>query len=388
MKKMAVIGGGPGGLYAAKEAAALGLSVTVFEKSKIGDNFFCAEGFVDILKLLGQPAAGVCFPINEILITVVDSFRVDSSRLNLWMIDRKTWQQSLAEEAAAAGCEILENRKISPAELPSLMREYDWVIDASGVNAVSATAFKLPKIRTAATAQYTLEGDFSRYLGKLKVTLSPDYCGYSWIFPKSERVANVGVGWFGKKRKNVRIKAELDKFLQNERLANFKVLKKTGGPIPIARRQELIIGNLMLVGDAAGFVSPLHGGGIDTACISGILAARAAAADNPAAYRENSVKILETRLQLEQKVLDLWEATSLEKLNDYAASAFADEELKAKRPLWRKIFVPEAVLLKSVLGGRLRADWERGLILDDLPLTARIIIKGVLNNLKAAKSHT
>ena len=133
---------------------------------------------------------------------------------------------------------------------------------------------------------------------------------------------------------------------------------------------------------------PLHGGGIDTACISGILAARAAAADNPAAYRENSVKILETRLQLEQKVLDLWEATSLEKLNDYAASAFADEELKAKRPLWRKIFVPEAVLLKSVLGGRLRADWERGLILDDLPLTARIIIKGVLNNLKAAKSHT
>lgn len=65
MKKMAVIGGGPGGLYAAKEAAALGLSVTVFEKSKIGDNFFCAEGFVDILKLLGQPAAGVCFPLMK-----------------------------------------------------------------------------------------------------------------------------------------------------------------------------------------------------------------------------------------------------------------------------------------------------------------------------------
>ena len=39
-KKLAVIGAGPGGLFAAKEAAALGFSVTVLKKEKSGSKFF------------------------------------------------------------------------------------------------------------------------------------------------------------------------------------------------------------------------------------------------------------------------------------------------------------------------------------------------------------
>lgn len=374
-KKVAVIGAGPGGLFAAKEAASLGLSVTVFEKGKVGENIFCAEGFVDVLKLLPPPAAGMLFPINEILITVKDQFRVDCSRLNLWMLDRHTWQRALAEEAAAQGCEIIEECPVTPERLPELMKEFDWVIDGSGVKALAAAAFQLPEIRQAVTAQYTLEGDFAALVGKLKVVLDARCSGYAWIFPKSETLANVGLGWFGSKLKGLRIKEELDLFLQRENLSHCQIVKRAGGPIPIMRREKIVIDNVMLIGDAAGFGSPLHGGGIDTACISGILAARAAAAGDPSVYEKAVQKLVGKRLKLEQKILDLWEKTDFDTLNRYAAAAFTET---GSQPSWKKFMVPEAVVLRSILAGSLRADWEKGIILDDLPLMAKMILKTAL----------
>jgi len=375
-KKVAVIGAGPGGLYAAKEAAALGLSVTVFEKGKIGENIFCAEGFVDVLKLLPPPSTGMLFPVDELVITVKDQFIIDCSRLNLWMLDRQSWQQALAKEASANGCEIVEEHPITPTRLLEMVKEFDWVIDGSGVKAVAAKAFDLPAIRQAVTAQYTLAGDFSSLVGKLKVVLDSRCSGYAWIFPKSDTVANVGLGWFGSKLKGLRIKEELDLFLARQNLSHYKIIKRAGGPIPIMPRKKIVIENIMLIGDAAGFGSPLHGGGVDTACISGILAARAAAAGDPAQYEEAVNKLIGKRLKLEQKILDLWERIDFETLNRYAASAFAASD--AQQSSWKKFLVPEAVVLRSILGGRLRADWEKGIILDDLPLMAKMVLKAAM----------
>ncbi|NLP36485.1 MAG: NAD(P)/FAD-dependent oxidoreductase [Firmicutes bacterium] len=374
-KKLAVIGAGPGGLFAAKEAAALGFSVTVFEKRKVGEQIFCAEGFVDVLKLLPPPVTGMLFPVDEVLITVKDQFTVNTSRLNLWMLDRQLWQQGLAEEAIAGGCEIIEEYPITPQQLQKMQAEFDWIIDASGVKAVSAKAFQLPEIRQATTAQYTLEGDFSALAGKLKVVLDSRCSGYAWIFPKSNSVANVGLGWFGSKLKGLRIKEELDLFLQRENLAHYKIIKHAGGPIPIVCREDIVKENVLLIGDAAGFGSPLHGGGVDTACISGILAARAAAAGAPDRYEKEAHRLIIKRLKLEQKILDLWEKTDFDTLNRYAASAFVEDSTQSS---WKKFMVPEAIVLRSILGGRLRADWEQGIILDDLPLMARMIFKAAL----------
>lgn len=81
------------------------------------------------------------------------------------------------------------------------------------------------------------------------------------------------------------------------------------------------------------------------------------------------------RLNLEQKILDLWEATDFETLNRYAALAFGE---KNGLGFWKKILVPEAAVLGSLLSGQLRADWEKGIILDDLPLMVKMILAKTL----------
>lgn len=371
-KKLAVIGAGPGGLFAAKEAAELGMSVTVFEKGKVGEQIFCAEGFVDVLKLLPQPVAGVSFPIHRLLITVKEQFTIDVSRLNLWMIDRQIWQQAMARKAIDCGCEIIEQHPITPERLREMTREYDWIIDGSGARPVSIAAFDLPDIRKAVAAQCTLKGDFSSLKGKLKIALDPQYTGYGWIFPKSDNVANVGLGWFGKRKQGLRLKDALDAFLAKEGLDRYIVVKRGSGLIPIQCREKLVVQNTFLIGDAAGLASPLHGGGVDTACISGILAARAAAAGDPSWYEQEVQKLLIARLKLEQKVLDLWEATNFDTLNHYAALAFTEQGVPS---FWKKLRVPETVVLHSILSGLLRADWEKGIILDDFPFLAKVILK-------------
>jgi digeranylgeranylglycerophospholipid reductase len=382
-KKVAIIGAGPGGLFAAKEAAALGLTVTVFEKAKIGERIFCAEGFVDVLKLLPPPAAGMLFPVNQLLITVKDQFTIDCSRLNLWMIDRQTWQKALAREAVASGCEIIEQHPITPNCLQEMLKEYDWVIDGSGVRSVAAEAFQLPNVPKAVTAQYTLEGDFSSLVGKLKVVLNSRCCGYGWVFPKSSTIANVGLGWFGKRKKGLRLKTELDSFLQKEGFSHYKIVKRAGGPIPTAPRGKIAVGNTLLIGDAAGLGSPLHGGGVDTACISGILAARAAAKNIPSWYEQAVHKLIGVRLSLEQKILDLWEATDFETLNRYASLAFAK---KSGLGFWKKLLIPEATALTTILSGKIRGDWEKGIILDDLPLLPKMILARVMRKLPGTQS--
>ena len=41
--KIAIIGGGPAGLYAAQTAAAGGAETTLFEKRQVGDGIVCGE---------------------------------------------------------------------------------------------------------------------------------------------------------------------------------------------------------------------------------------------------------------------------------------------------------------------------------------------------------
>ena len=102
----------------------MGLAVTVFEKWKIGEFIYCAEGIVDVLKILPPPTAGMLFPVNQLLITVKDQFTIDCSRLNLWMLDRETWQKALAREAVASGCEIIEQHPITPDCLQEMIKEW------------------------------------------------------------------------------------------------------------------------------------------------------------------------------------------------------------------------------------------------------------------------
>ncbi|HHY70336.1 MAG TPA: NAD(P)/FAD-dependent oxidoreductase [Thermoanaerobacterales bacterium] len=318
--KLLVIGGGPAGLCAAAEAAGRGLDVTLFEKGRIGENIKCAEGFFDTMKLLGEPSAGVRFKVKQIIIKAKSTHKVDASRLNLWMIDRPFWQKALAKQAESNGVKIKENSLVQHKELAKLKNKYDYIIDASGAPSVTSRAYGFSnfyKRSSGKTVQYTMEGDFSHIENCLKVGLMPDFWGYYWIFPKGKSIANVGVGDFYPVR-NDRLWVRLDRVMEEEGLSDHIILRKIGGICPTAIPEKLKHDNILLVGDAAGLTSPLHGGGIDMAVISATEAIKAIISGE--SYDKNLRAVFATKLKFERLLVALWRQRNLDEMDRLIAN--------------------------------------------------------------------
>ncbi|MCA9922668.1 MAG: NAD(P)/FAD-dependent oxidoreductase, partial [Anaerolineales bacterium] len=106
--------------------------------------------------------------------------------------------------------------------------------------------------------------------------------GYAWIFPTGKNTVNIGLGMrldiF--RNHNEKLEALLDKFLT---FPNIKQRLQNGNRLRDIATWQLNFGSqknlqhafdgALLVGDAAGFINPLTGGGIHNAIISARLAA-------------------------------------------------------------------------------------------------------------------
>ena len=106
--------------------------------------------------------------------------------------------------------------------------------------------------------------------------------GYAWIFPAGEGFANIGLGMrldrFRDQKRN--LKKMLQEFLEmpaiRARLKKGKVLENVAiWQLNFGSQKNLqhAYNGALLVGDAAGFINPLTGGGIHNALISACLAA-------------------------------------------------------------------------------------------------------------------
>jgi len=189
--------------------------------------------------------------------------------------------------------------------------DYQLLVAADGPHSFVARSLGLPRQETVHTRQYTVplldgkklpplpsplprgeretpsplmgegwgEGD-SLKATCTEIWLSPDYPGgYAWLFPKGD-VANLGLGV--DKHFGADPKAALDALhrkLVVENRVGEAILHRTGGAIPVGGlRQNLVMGNVLFVGDAAGLTHPITGAGIAAAVASGELAGQAAAA--------------------------------------------------------------------------------------------------------------
>ncbi len=106
--------------------------------------------------------------------------------------------------------------------------------------------------------------------------------GYAWVFPISDTSANIGLGMrldhFRKLKRN--LKKMLQDFLD---MPAIKARLKNGGQMRDVATWQLNFGSqkdlrhaydgALLVGDAAGFINPLTGGGIHSGLVSALLAA-------------------------------------------------------------------------------------------------------------------
>jgi digeranylgeranylglycerophospholipid reductase len=202
------------------------------------------------------------------------------------MLDRKTWQQDLARQARKLGVAVYENSKITPERLSRMQTDYDWILDASGAPSVTSRIhqFSNEYFREYLLAyQLVLAGDFSALWPRIKVAFFPNMTAdyqpaYYWIFPKDAGHANVGAvctvqGALSQNRLD--LKKLLADAMRAEGLMDAVVLEKGGGIGSSRMLPNLVCDNIMLIGDAAGLTSALHGGGIDMACLSGVLAVAA-----------------------------------------------------------------------------------------------------------------
>ncbi|HOG11537.1 MAG TPA: NAD(P)/FAD-dependent oxidoreductase [Smithellaceae bacterium] len=285
--KIAVIGAGPGGLYAALAAARKNITVDLFEKRKVGEGIVCGECIFDSLGIMTRPGRGLLHPVKGLVLKAGGEYRFPlGSHKPLWMLDRRIWQQDLSRQAKTLGVRLHEQAGVTVSDLVRMKKSYDWILDASGAPSVASRlcGFAREYVQECLAAhQVRLAGDFSSLVPCIRVVFFPDLPvenqpGYAWVFPRDERSANVGVVCTVRKTQGPGrpdMKKMLADFLRREGLAGASVLARGGGIAPARMLSRLVYDNVLLVGDAAGLTSALHGGGIDMACLSGVLAVKA-----------------------------------------------------------------------------------------------------------------
>ncbi|MDO8625655.1 MAG: NAD(P)/FAD-dependent oxidoreductase [Candidatus Diapherotrites archaeon] len=283
---VAVIGAGPAGGSAAFWAAKAGLSAVILEEHEvIGEPVHCGECLSNTaMDRMGWkfPKEVVSFPVKGVrtIFPNNDSFLVTEPGV---VLEKHLWEQWIAKQAQDAGAQLELGHRVKGLRRENNAWKIDTakgevaakiLIDGSGVQSVSNTLLKLSnRFSSVVGIQYELKDiprdDYMDFY--LWPELSPH--GYLWMIPKSDGRANVGLVT----DQNNKAKPFLDEFVRRKNWQNKTVVKTFGGLIPSSGALEKTVSDgLMLIGDAAGFTSPLFEGGSQLGLMSGKLAAETA----------------------------------------------------------------------------------------------------------------
>jgi digeranylgeranylglycerophospholipid reductase len=309
---LAIVGCGPGGLYAAVQALERGLSVHMFDKKTvIGVPVRCGEYFPvrkEMEYLL--PSAGEYMHVFDVPQEAVDNLcktiRVISPKggefefdFAAYVLDRTRLEQGMAAKVIELGGTIQLGASVD------LFRQNGNLVVgrsvADGIKAkviIAADGFpsKTAKATGILTQDYMTPNNVAINYEYLMSELSIDQTvtemyfgsqfapgGYGWIIPKGNQSANVGIGIRTSYSKRNDGKAYLEYFLRRCDLTKAKLDGGKTGPMiadvlpvdgPVSRTYS---DHVMAVGDAAGMVMPTNGGGISTAMITGEIAGQVAA---------------------------------------------------------------------------------------------------------------
>ena len=266
---MAIIGAGPAGLFAALELARLGHDATVYENHReVGLPVRCGEALVDLYRMLDRDPPGVRVRVQELCVKLKDLHHFPAPDIGVWMLDKDKWLQSMAREAESQGVHVVLEAK---ARISHLRKESDFVLDCSGCPSQSSREYGIDCGTLGLAIQWTVRADVASRLGKLYFHFEPGEVGYRWVFPKSAREANVGIGWA--KNPPSGKWATLREFVSRQ-FGDFEILRRTAGYLPSKIVRTPFVENVLLCGDAVGVVNPYSGAGTHMALLSGALAAR------------------------------------------------------------------------------------------------------------------
>ena len=302
MYDILVVGCGPAGASLALLAAKEGFKVLVVERKRgIEEPTICGEFLPDFSLIsrafpedfhLATEFLRKAFYSDEVTVNEIEHVLIDlCGRRKILdvkgkVISRKKAVSKLIEEARSLGAEVLLSTKyvgskISGDEITSLLKgrkkileRSSIVVGADGFPSRVSRVFRLnntvEKEDLACASVQLARGEHPEdlvYMGFHK-RLSPG--GYNWVIPRGDQTLSVGVG--------VRISYGADlrgchlQFLKERKLRGFTQIY--GKLLPVGGIFRNLANNFsMLIGDAAGLVMPVNGGGIPTAVVSSFIAA-------------------------------------------------------------------------------------------------------------------
>ncbi len=301
-----VVGLGPGGLIAARDFAKQGFSVLGIDRKRdIGSPKRCAEGVSDegLAHCGVEPDPAWAYGRIEGAALIAPSGKrvvMEGPDTFGWVIERKIFEKHLARDAILAGAKTMpktqavailrdEAGTVRGVRASFMGKEFDirakLTIGADGIDSMVGkwSGLKtLNRVRDYHSGfQYEMVGvEGVKEWNWLHLYFGEDVApkGYVWIFPKGDGVANVGIGILAKESNwGNRAQDYLDRWIERhpEMFKNASVTELNGSGIPVSSRVPEPVGDgVMLVGDAAQLVNPIHGGGIIIAMRAAMIAAR------------------------------------------------------------------------------------------------------------------
>jgi digeranylgeranylglycerophospholipid reductase len=280
--RVIVIGGGPIGAATARFVAELGGSVLLVERRARPVSVPACTGLVSprALSSLGASDRSVLREIHAVRVHSPGGKRIvfRSTEAKGLVINRCALEEELLDLAASAGAEIRMcteghmdeyGRVILKSRLGTQTLEARVLIGADGPDSSVARAAGLSVSGSQVIGIQAIIEDPNPERDCVDVYFENTLNLFAWRVPAEDGLARVG------------LLAPVDanplpllQSLLSRRFASCRVVSVVGGRIPLVVVPRSVAGRVMLVGDAAGQVKPLSGGGLYTGALCARIAAR------------------------------------------------------------------------------------------------------------------
>ena len=304
-----VVGAGTAGCLAAKTIAEAGLKACIIEKKQrdqIGEKV-CGDALGEHhLKFLGleKPTGGeleakidgikIYSPDENTVFTIADKdfvgYLLNRRLFGQWVLKKATDQGAVLEENMNFRSPIIEKGTVRGITTKNM--KTGEVAEIRGKVVVDATGY-FGMVRKQLPSEFGIDREIAnedveacyREIRQLKQeTENTRFCeiylnqkaspgGYIWIFPKGGARVNVGIGTCMREHYPNPKQQLYDTAFKRPIFEGSLVLNAGSWFDPVRRPLDNMVSNgIMLVGDAASLVNPIHGGGIGPSMISGYLA--------------------------------------------------------------------------------------------------------------------
>jgi geranylgeranyl reductase family protein len=290
MKRVAILGGGPAGAFAAEQLASAGLNVILFDE-KLAWEKPCGGGLTykaynQYPFLLENPT-----PKRFVRETVLSAPRAGEASLKLdeplLIYSRFDLNHMLLERAGRAGAQIEKARVTEmnrygagwQLRTNSGIADADYCVVATGArNPLREVGTQLKPEDAMSALGYYISGEQDR----IDIQFLPNLEGYIWVFP---RCGHLSVGICGKGEPAGALRKRLEQYMDERGIA-WKGSRFYSHLLPSLETKSWKSNRVsgegwMAVGDAAGLVDPITGEGLYYAIRSGDLAAQALLSEEP-----------------------------------------------------------------------------------------------------------